>query len=140
MANPVWGQLQRALDDPETIQDAIDAAIAVHETDPTAHLGDGESLQTHKSDEVIDHPAESIATDKYAEGSVHSLARIYDKFEVLTTFESLDKWESGGDTGYSFAGTIGCVGLRTGNVTNRYACRYRDWETDRKSTRLNSSH
>lgn len=61
---PLWGELQKANDDPQTILEAVAAAITAHEADPTAHLGDGESLSVHKHDPVIDHPAESVVADK----------------------------------------------------------------------------
>ena len=70
MALPNWGQLQKALDDPETIEQAIERLIAVHESDPEAHLGDGESLEAHKTAEVIDHPERSIPTDKYSTSEI----------------------------------------------------------------------
>jgi hypothetical protein len=64
MVLPLWGQLEKAQDDDTTIMEAIAEAIAEHEADPTAHLGSGESLQAHKSDGVIDHPAQSVVLDK----------------------------------------------------------------------------
>lgn len=65
-----WGALPKAQDDPQTIAESINEAIATHESDPTAHLGDGESLQQHKSNEIIDHLAESIVTDKIRSGQL----------------------------------------------------------------------
>ena len=64
MANPVWGQLEKAQDDDETIEEAIARLIAEHESDAGAHTGTGESLETHKSQEIVDHPAGSILADK----------------------------------------------------------------------------
>jgi hypothetical protein len=64
MADPVWGLLAKAQDDPQTISEAISAAIAAHESDPEAHLGSGESLETHRTNETIDHPAGSVLSDK----------------------------------------------------------------------------
>jgi len=66
MAIQNWGALQKSADDDETIEQAIDRLIAVHEGDSTAHLGDGESLQAHKNEDVIDHPAFSVLDDKMA--------------------------------------------------------------------------
>ena len=66
MTLPLWGSLEKAQDDAQTIEQAIDAAIIEHENDPTAHLGAGESLQSHKSEEIIDHPALSIVPDKFS--------------------------------------------------------------------------
>lgn len=64
MALPLWGQLEKAQDNPQTIEEAIAQAIAEHEADPEAHLGAGESLSMHKHEEVIDHPAGSVLLDK----------------------------------------------------------------------------
>lgn len=66
MSLPLWGQLEKAQDDPQTIEQAIAQAIIEHENDPEAHLGEGESLQSHKSELVIDHPATSIVPDKFS--------------------------------------------------------------------------
>lgn len=69
MDMPPWGDLPKSQVDPQLITQAIDAAIAAHEADPTAHLGDGESLQQHKSNDVVDHPAMSIVPDKFSVGN-----------------------------------------------------------------------
>lgn len=66
MTLPLWGMMQKAQDDPETIEQAIARMIAEHEADPEAHLGEGESLSMHKHEEVIDHPAFSIVGDKFS--------------------------------------------------------------------------
>lgn len=64
MTLPLWAQLEKAQDNNQTIEQAIAAAIVAHEQDPTAHLGEGESLQAHKHDPIIDHPAQSVVLDK----------------------------------------------------------------------------
>ena len=86
MALPNWGQLQKAQDDSETIEQAVARLIAVHETAPTSHLGPGESLENHKTAEVIDHPERSIPTDKYSTS------------EVLVSFHpsNTDAWTTSG--------------------------------------------
>jgi hypothetical protein len=61
-----WGALPKAQDNAQTIDEAITAAIIAHEHDATSHLGDGESLQQHKNNEIIDHPATSIVPDKFS--------------------------------------------------------------------------
>ena len=89
MADPVWGQLHKAQDDEETIEEAIVRLIAVHEADSGAHTGSGESLETHKTQEVVDHPADSIVPDKFSQ-----------KENVLQTlFETLDPWSTQGTIG-----------------------------------------
>ena len=79
MSLPIWGLLQRALGDPQTIDEAIAAAVAAHEEDPTAHLGVGESLEQHKTDGIVDHPAGSVLPDKIS----------FSDYQFDTTFESL---------------------------------------------------
>lgn len=65
MAEFTWGDLPKSQIDNQLITEAIDLAISNHEADPTAHLGDGESLQQHKSNETIDHPQASVVPDKF---------------------------------------------------------------------------
>lgn len=64
MALPLWGVLEKAQDDSETIEQAIARLIDEHKADPTAHLGVGESLEQHKTSSIIDHPPESVVLDK----------------------------------------------------------------------------
>lgn len=89
MANPVWGMLEKAQDNPQSILEAIDEKIAAHEADEEAHLGAGESLQSHRASEIIDHAAYSIVSDKYSDGSIGPDAL---KFILTSYFESLDGW------------------------------------------------
>ena len=62
-------------------------------------------------------------------------------------YRDIQKWISGGmgDHPIFRKGTGLCFTYRywsrqTGNKIHNIGTRYRDWETDRKSTRLNSSH
>lgn len=64
MSFTLWGLLSKAQDNPQTIDEAIADAIAVHNDDPTAHLGTGRSLEAHKTNEVLDHVAGSVLNDK----------------------------------------------------------------------------
>jgi hypothetical protein len=66
MSLPFWAQLEKAQDDATTIEERVAEMIAEHEADPEAHLGEGESLESHKSEDVIDHPAFSVLDDKRA--------------------------------------------------------------------------
>jgi len=59
-----WLMLPKSQDDPQTINEAIAEAIAVHEADPESHLGENESLQSHRASTIIDHLAESVLNDK----------------------------------------------------------------------------
>lgn len=76
--DPVWGQLAKSAIDPEKIEEAIARLIQDHNDDPEAHLGAGQSLQSHKASEIIDHLARSIITDKI------------NYFYWATVFESLE--------------------------------------------------
>src|SRR5690606_2818247 len=90
MAEPLWGQLQKAQDNPQTIEEAIEAAILAHEADPTAHLGEGESLSQHKHETVIDHPAGSLVPDKFSftEDYYQPLFESLDSFVIVGSLVS----------------------------------------------------
>ena len=66
MVLPNWGQLQKSLDDPETIEAAIVRLIAAHNEEPEAHLQEGQSLHNHSHNDVIDHPAFSVPQEKFS--------------------------------------------------------------------------
>lgn len=73
MSNPyIWAGLQRANNDPTTIDEAIGEAITAHNDDPDAHLGADQALESHRASEIIDHRAESVVNDKIA-----TIARAY---------------------------------------------------------------
>lgn len=91
MALPLWGQLQKSMDDDQTIVEAIAELITAHEADPEAHLGEGESLEMHKKEDVIDHPAGSLLSDK----------QTMTEISATTIFESLDGWSTLGDVNIS---------------------------------------
>lgn len=78
----VWGLLPKSAIDATTIEDRINELIAVHEASATAHLGAGESLESHKSADIIDHPAGSLLADK----STRSEYVFYTEFENSARF------------------------------------------------------
>lgn len=82
----VWGLLPKAQDDNQKIDEAITAAIAAHESDPDAHLGEGDSLQSHKASEIIDHVAGSIVADKMSDKD----------FYFSSCFENISLWNPTG--------------------------------------------
>lgn len=82
-----WGLLAKGQTDAQLIDEAISAAIASHEADSEAHLGSGESLQSHKSSEIIDHLIGSVLADKMS----------MTEYLIRTTFESPDKWVTVGN-------------------------------------------
>ncbi len=81
-----WGMLQKSQVDPETVEEAIDRLVAVHEADPDSHLGADESLQSHKAAEIIDHVAGSVKADKFS-----STEGIFE-----TSFDSIDAFTKAG--------------------------------------------
>jgi hypothetical protein len=89
MADAVWGLLAKSGVDPEKIEYAIVRLIAVHEADPTSHLGVGESLEAHKADPVIDHPAGSVLTDKLSNSELWWQSNFSD-IALWTTFDVHD--------------------------------------------------
>lgn len=64
MSTPTWENLAKNGLNAQTISEAIAEGIAAHEDDPGAHLGAGESLESHRASEIIDHLAESVVNDK----------------------------------------------------------------------------
>jgi len=93
MALPVWGNLEKSQIDDEKIEEAIARLIQAHEDDPNAHVEEGESLQSHKASEIIDHLVSSIVADKIKDGEV--LGRKISDF-LFSNFESLDGWDTDG--------------------------------------------
>lgn len=109
MALPLWGELEKELDDPETIEEAIGRLIAAHEQDPEAHLGEGESLEEHKSETVIDHPPGSLLPDKWS----------YGDYDFETSFESLDGFDIVGNlTNSSWPGILADIFDGGGDVAS----------------------
>jgi len=92
MADPNWGLLEKSQVDDETIEEAIDRLIAAHDNDADAHIGAGKSLNTHKTQETVDHPAGSIIEDKYADQSVPGEKFKFSQFKLETYFESIDAY------------------------------------------------
>jgi len=108
MADPTWGLLAKSQVDPETIEEAIQRIVDVHEADPTAHLGTGESLEAHKSDEVLDHPQGSVLADKMQNSQL-----------VLdTAFEGVTGWTINAGAHYN---ELGNFTIRTTTDLNNVA-------------------
>lgn len=108
--------MQKSSTDDTTIDTAIADAIALHEADPDAHLGVGESIEQHKMAEVIDHPAGSIISDKYLDFSVLIEKLVTNKDYIRTNWESIDFWNmfGPGDFYYNF----GMCKMYTTNTNN----------------------
>lgn len=111
-----WGMLEKSQVDPETIEEAIARLIAEHNEDEEAHLDAGQSLQSHKASEIIDHVVDSIIADKIHPGSVtpEKLSLVY--FGAF--FDSLDGYYV--SAGAALDTNLGCVRLTTAAVTDDY--------------------
>lgn len=70
MSTEVWGQLPKAQDDDETIEEAINRIVGEHNDDPVAHSSAGQAIAVHREDTMIDHPAGSIPFDKKIAGNM----------------------------------------------------------------------
>lgn len=66
MSVETWGEMPKSQIDNEKPEEMVARLIAVHEADPTAHAGDNESIDVHRKNTVIDHPASSIVPDKFS--------------------------------------------------------------------------
>ena len=116
-----WGLLPKSQVDDELIEEAIARLILEHNEDETAHLGTGQSLQSHKASEIIDHVVASIISDK-----IKGLAVTIDKIDITkffweTVFESLDAWTIYTTLGGDVEDYIGSVRLVTGATANSIA-------------------
>ena len=97
MSIETWGQMPRAGDDPETITEYVTRKIADHNENNQAHLGEGESIDEHRKEAVIDHPEGSILADKLTNTEQ----------VVQDTFNNLSRWTTSGAVGTpSFSGVF----------------------------------
>ena len=121
MPYDTWESIPKNQTSNETIEQAIAAAILEHAADSASHLGDGESLQSHKSDTVIDHPAESVVNDKILKFSVDYSKVDYSQITYETHFETQDPFQISQLGMYSsFAPNINNGTIRAGNQVNNY--------------------
>ena len=126
MANPTWGMLAKSQTDNETIEEAIARLILVHEQDEESHLGVGESLQSHKASEIIDHLASSIVQDKIAlyQISPDQMEDMGDWMRVSLPLESLDAWYTSITAGGHVVCDLGQMAFDTTNSANAIASIY----------------
>jgi hypothetical protein len=139
MAEPTWGLLEKSQTDPETIEEAIDRKIQDHENDSNAHIETGESLQSHKAAEVIDHAALSIIEDKLADQAVAGNKLKYDKILIETMWESLDNWQQYVFGSGSIDDYLGELYLTTGITINSIADVHAEVFNEGYATRMNKS-
>lgn len=115
MAIEVWGNLSKAQDNNQKINEAIDDAILNHVDDPDAHIEADQSVQNHKGAVVIDHPAGSVVNDKVPPGELNQSKLSDTELQIYTAFESLDGWDG---VGAGISNSLLSVALQTSNVIN----------------------
>ncbi len=101
----IWGDLPESQISNRTVAQAIADYVNDHLNDPDAHLEIGQSLQSHKASEIIDHIAGSVVRDKLG----------FDRFQIDEHFSTIDAWEQ--SAGVSIP-TISEMTLTTTSVIN----------------------
>jgi hypothetical protein len=98
MPATTWGMLPKNQEDPETIEEAIARIVGEHNEDNEAHLAEGQSLQSHKAAEIIDHLIHSV--------KLNNLERnLFNKTIIASSFQSLDGFDVvSAETQFSLAG------------------------------------
>jgi len=124
MAHVTWKHLRKAQDDDETIEQAIERIVQEHNDNNEAHVGEGQSLQSHKASEIIDHKARSIIYDKIGEMEVSEEHRKFDKLIFSTHFESLDGYGVGTSGGGNVNLCLADLRLFSGHDSGDHAILY----------------
>jgi len=109
MAESNWGLLVKSQVDNETIEQAIARLILAHEVDEESHLGVGESLQSHKASEIIDHVAGSVISDKLGSREI----------QKHFSLESADPWQYSGSFAILY-GNGAQIGVEYGVAEHEY--------------------
>jgi len=124
MSVNTWGTLAKNSADPEKIEEAIARLIKAHNEEPEAHLCDGCALSQHKLEEVIDHLAESIVSDKISEGAIGGRALSYSEGVIKPDVGIEASW----GTFYHSNGygefELGFLHLATGDTDGNVAAAY----------------
>lgn len=117
MAEPTWGQLEKAQDDNETIEQAIARLVDAHLADAAAHANATESLAVHKTQTIVDHPAGSIVKDKIPDWEIPTeKLHDFERIRISLPFESIDTWDKSAGISAGFH----TVELRTDGTNNNY--------------------
>lgn len=123
MAIPTWGTLKKSQVDNETIESAIARLIQAHDDDETAHLETGQSLQSHKASEIIDHLAGSIIEDKLGNLQITPKKLNQNIIYNAPALESIDAYNkiTDGTGGSVILETLGMVAMKPGAVNGNRA-------------------
>lgn len=71
MSTETWATMPKSGENSETIEQAIERFISAHNDDSTAHMEPGQSIDEHRKESIIDHPAGSIVSDKLGAGDYY---------------------------------------------------------------------
>jgi len=115
-----WGDLTKSQADDETIEEAIARLIVAHNADESAHLATGQSLQSHKASDIIDHLALSIVNDKVKDGAITLEKMTATNRIIMSAFESLDGWGSAG----TVIAELGSLTVKSGNTSGNKSVAY----------------
>ena len=108
MSEVTWGDLAKTVTDKAKISEEIDADVNTHNEDPSAHGQLGEGVYVHRNAEILDH----------LDGAVTLQKLYFNRFIILTHFESIDGW---GINGAVSLDDIALVNLTTGAVSGNSA-------------------
>ena len=126
MAIPNWGMLTKSQTDPETIEEAIARLIQQHNEDEEAHLGPGQSLQSHKASEIIDHLAASIIADKIKDAVIPVKKLNASNRIIISSCESFGGWMQNITGNGTIVAKVGQGWVGSGNQVNQYTECYID--------------
>jgi hypothetical protein len=122
-----WEHLAKNAEDPEKIEEAIQRIVEEHNEDSESHLEEGQSLQSHKASEIIDHLAKSIIRDKLETGAIGLGELMADALWYFSSFGHSEGWKVSGSGGYSFDWRFGDTQMKIdGDVNDRIKLRAED--------------
>ena len=120
-----WGDLTKSQEDDETIEEAIARLIAAHNDDEEAHLDTGQSLESHKAAEIIDHLASSVIRDKILDGVITMDKWARDYYICMPALNTTEGWATAGTIAYE----VFSRGISTTAVLNNIAYSYAGSDT-----------
>lgn len=82
MSTETWGTLPKAGDNNQTIEQYVLEQIAAHNDDFVAHADTGQSIDEHRKNDILDHPAGAVLPDKISFNDIN----FETTFDFLTGF------------------------------------------------------
>jgi hypothetical protein len=95
MSGPyTWGEMAKEAGDPTTIDDAIAAALAVHNASDNAHGQSSEAIYNHRIAEILDHLDDSVLPEHISADISYITTVAKDDDQLITPY---DEWKNVGD-------------------------------------------